>query len=390
MGGLLSLRDKTALEWNQIYKNMSWQLTNNQMLEPVKRILLLSFYDLWYHLKHCFLYCCMFPEDYLIHRKQLIRLWVAEGFVEETGKITMEEVAEEYLKELIHRNILQVVETNEFGRLKTCRMHDIVREVALSISEEEKFCMTNNELQARQNGKVRRMSIYSSGEINHSSAGTTHLRSLMVFDGNMSFSSSLNTMASSFRLLRVLNLRGIPIESIPDEVTNMFNLRYLNLRESKVRELPESLWKLQNLQTLDVRNTELERLPSGNVKLRKLRHLFIYRITDRTYNSFDYYKSIQVAIRICNLTSLQSRYDIDDKEVEIVRKVGNLTQLRSLGISKVREIDGVELCNSIGKMKHLLKLVVFASSEEETLQLEALSTNPPPLLQKLCLNGRLE
>ncbi|XP_058089098.1 disease resistance protein RPM1-like isoform X2 [Magnolia sinica] len=390
MGGLLSLRDKTALEWNQIYKHMSWQLTNNQMLEPVKRILLLSFYDLRYHLKHCFLYCCMFPEDYLIHRKQLIRLWVAEGFVEETGKITMEEVAEEYLKELIHRNILQVVETNEFGRLKTCRMHDIVREVALSISEEEKFCMTYNQLQARQNGKVRRMSIYSGDEINHSGVGITHLRSLMVFDGNMSLSSSLNTIASSCRLLRILSLEGVPIESIPDEVTNMFNLRYLNLRKTKVREIPESLWKLQNLQTLDVRNTELERLPSGIVKLWKLRHLFIYRTTDESQTSFDYFSSIQVPIRICNLTSLQSLDDIDAKEGEIIRKVGNLTQLRNLSISKVRAIDGAELCTSVGKMKHLLKLTVTASTEEETLQLEALSPNPPPLLQKLILSGRLE
>ncbi|XP_058089100.1 disease resistance protein RPM1-like [Magnolia sinica] len=138
MGGLLSLRDKTALEWNRIYKNLSWQLTNNQMLEPVKRILLLSFYDLPYRLKHCFLYCCMFPEDYLIKRKRLIRLWVAEGFVEETSKITMEEAAEDYLKELIHRNVIQVVETNEFGRLKVCRMHDIVREVALSVKSRRK------------------------------------------------------------------------------------------------------------------------------------------------------------------------------------------------------------------------------------------------------------
>ncbi|XP_058089113.1 disease resistance protein RPM1-like [Magnolia sinica] len=197
-------------------------------------------------------------------------------------------------------------------------------------------------------------------------------------------------MASSFRFLRVLNLEGVPIESIPDEVTNMFNLRYLNLRKTKVRELPESLWKLQNLQTLDVRNTELERLPSGIVKLRKLRHLFIYRLTDEFAYNFNFFTSIQVPIRICNLTSLQSLDDIEDKEGEIVRKVGNLTQLRSLSISKVREIDGAELCNSIGKMKHLLKLTVTASREEETLQLEALSPNPPPLLQKLYLYGHLE
>ncbi|XP_058084901.1 disease resistance protein RPM1-like [Magnolia sinica] len=150
LGSLLSLKDKAALEWNRVYRNLSWQLTNDQMLERVKHILLLSFYDLPYRLKHCFLYCCMFPEDYLIHRKQLIRLWVAEGFVEETGKLTMEEAAEDYLKELMHRNMLQVVKTNEFGRVKTCRMHDIVREMALSLSDEEKFCMIYDEKQGKK------------------------------------------------------------------------------------------------------------------------------------------------------------------------------------------------------------------------------------------------
>ncbi|XP_058089095.1 disease resistance protein RPM1-like isoform X1 [Magnolia sinica] len=389
LGSLLSLKDKTALEWNRVYRDLSWQLTNDQMLERLKHILLLSFYDLPYRLKHCFLYCCMFPEDYLIKRKRLIRLWVAEGFVEDRGKVTMEEAAEDYLKELMHRNMLQVVEKNESGRVKGCQMHDIVREVALSLSHEVKFGMIYDEKQARQEGKVRRMSIYSNGEIIRCTAGMVHLRSLMVFGGSTSFSYSLNTMASSFRLLRVLNLEGVPIQSIPDEVTNMFNLRYLNLRKTKVRELPESLWKLQNLQTLDVRNTELERLPSGIVKLRKLRHLFTYRIIDESLNSFDYFKSIQVPIRICNLTSLQSLDDIDAREGEIIKKVGNLTQLRNLGISKVREIDGVELCNSVGKMKHLLNLSVTASTEEETLELEALSPNPP-LLHKLFLNGRLE
>ncbi|XP_058113365.1 disease resistance protein RPM1-like [Magnolia sinica] len=387
LGSLLSLKDKTILEWNRIYENLSWQFRNDQILERMKRTLLLSFYDLPYRLKHCFLYCCMFPEDYLIHRKRLIRLWVAEGFVEERGKITMEAAAEDFLKELIYRNMLQVVETNLFGRVKTCRMHDIVREVALSLCDEEKFCMTYDEQQARQEGKVRRMSIYNSGE---TIQGMPRLRSLLVFDGSTSFSSSLNTIASSFILLRVLNLEGVPIESIPDEMTNLFNLRYLNLRNTNVRELPKSLGKLQNLQTLDVRDTRIKRLPSGIVKLQKLRHLFYYGIYYEHARSFHCFSSIQVPIGICNITSLQSLEDIEVKEGEIVRKLGNLTQLRRLSISEVREIDGAELCASIGKMKHLLKLFVTATGEEETLQLEALSPNPPPLLQKLCLNGHLK
>uniref|UniRef100_A0A452XD09 Uncharacterized protein n=1 Tax=Aegilops tauschii subsp. strangulata TaxID=200361 RepID=A0A452XD09_AEGTS len=54
----------------------------------------------------CFLYCSLFPEDYLFRRKILVRLWTAEGFIMEKGVSTLEEVAEGYLKELVNRNML--------------------------------------------------------------------------------------------------------------------------------------------------------------------------------------------------------------------------------------------------------------------------------------------
>ncbi|KAF2297019.1 hypothetical protein GH714_014717 [Hevea brasiliensis] len=71
LGGLLSSK-KSITEWSSVCDNLNWQLNNNQMLEVVKSILLLSFSDLPSPLKHCFLYCCLFPEDYEIRRKRLI------------------------------------------------------------------------------------------------------------------------------------------------------------------------------------------------------------------------------------------------------------------------------------------------------------------------------
>ncbi|KAF2297289.1 hypothetical protein GH714_020700 [Hevea brasiliensis] len=100
LGGLMSSK-KSITEWRSVYDNLNWQLNNNQMLEVVKSILLLSFNDLPYPLKHCFLYCCLFPEDYIIRRKRLIRLWMAEGFIQRVNRITPAEVAESYLMELI-------------------------------------------------------------------------------------------------------------------------------------------------------------------------------------------------------------------------------------------------------------------------------------------------
>ncbi|KAL0004115.1 hypothetical protein SO802_011676 [Lithocarpus litseifolius] len=55
---------KNMSEWNEIYNTLNWSLCNNPKLDAVKRILLLRFNDFPYQLKHCFLYCSLFPEDY--------------------------------------------------------------------------------------------------------------------------------------------------------------------------------------------------------------------------------------------------------------------------------------------------------------------------------------
>ncbi|XWS57974.1 hypothetical protein CRYUN_Cryun09bG0219500 [Craigia yunnanensis] len=138
LGGLLSC--KTSIdEWRIVHDNLNWELSNSVELGAVKCILLLSYHQLPYRLKHCYLYCCIFSEDYSIGRKRLIRLWMAEGFVEPLKETTPEVVADRYLNELICRGLLQVVKRNQSGRPKACKMHDILREISLDIAKAKKF-----------------------------------------------------------------------------------------------------------------------------------------------------------------------------------------------------------------------------------------------------------
>ncbi|XP_058100181.1 disease resistance protein RPM1-like [Magnolia sinica] len=389
IGGLMSLKDKKKREWKEAVDSLSWELSNNPRLERVKNILLLSYHDLPYHLKHCFLYCSVFPEDYLIKRKMLIRLWVAEGLVEKRRDLTMENVAERYLQELVCRSMIQVARTNDFGRVKACRMHDLVRDLALSISEKENFCAVCDRTERMQDGKkARRLSIHKSSKYIPTDMNMTYLRSFFVFVTDVIPSSSLNQISSSFRLLRVLDLQGASIEILPDELFDLFNLRYLNLRKNKIRELPKTLKRLQNLQILDIRENNIERLTSKIVKLQKLRHLFVRGRDAQRFGSFNFVGGLQVPKGIWKLINLQSLSCIEANR-EVVRQVGNLNQLRKLGIAKVRGEDGPELCASIEKMDCLVNLYLTATGEEEFLRLQALS-RPPPLLQKLTLVGRLE
>ncbi|KAL6322732.1 hypothetical protein AAG906_015418 [Vitis piasezkii] len=80
-----------------------------------------------------------FPEDSEIKASELIRLWVAEGFVQKRGKETLEDIAEDYLYELIQRSMIQVADARVDGRVKSCRIHDLLRDLAISEAKEEKL-----------------------------------------------------------------------------------------------------------------------------------------------------------------------------------------------------------------------------------------------------------
>ncbi|KAM3270082.1 toMV resistant protein Tm-2 netted virescent-like [Capsicum chacoense] len=84
----------------------------------------LSYDNLPDHIRPCFLYIGMFPEDARISVSKLISLWIAEGFMQniESGRL-MEEVTERYLMDLIHSNMVMVSKRRYNGKVKYCHVH---------------------------------------------------------------------------------------------------------------------------------------------------------------------------------------------------------------------------------------------------------------------------
>ncbi|KAJ0048888.1 hypothetical protein Pint_16379 [Pistacia integerrima] len=119
LGGLLSRKEATYSEWLKFVQSLQWQLTK----DPAKcaDILKLSYQELPFYLKSCFLYIGLFPEDFEISARRLIMLWVAEGFVQPRGEEQLEDVAEDYLEELIGRSMIQAATRKSNGRIKTIR-----------------------------------------------------------------------------------------------------------------------------------------------------------------------------------------------------------------------------------------------------------------------------
>lgn len=387
VGSLLFVREKNPTEWKRIHDQLGWELGYNPGLDHVRNILHLSFIYLPTYLKSCFLYCALFPEDYILHRKVLIRLWIAEGFIEERGDSTLEEVAEGYLNELVHRNMLQPEECNSFRRIRSCKMHDIVRQLAIDLSRKESFGLA---YEYGNHGildtNTRRLAVSKCRNDIWLHLQLPRLRSCIIFDEAMPSSRILDSVADKSKYIVVLELRGLSVEKVPSAVGYLFNLCYLGLRDSKVKILPKSIEKLSKLLTLDIVNNMIQELPHGIVKLKNLRHLLVERIVDPSHRSFICRHGMRIRKGLSNLTNLQTLNTIEAQD-DSIKELGELRQLRNLRICNMKETHCEQFCSSLLEMQLLNQLHISMSDEDEVLKLNKLKTLHS--LQKLIVRGRL-
>nr|ACN62383.1 blast resistance protein [Oryza sativa Indica Group]ADO17324.1 blast resistance protein [Oryza sativa Indica Group] len=385
IGRLLSFQGSTYSDWEKVYKNLEMQLTNNSIMDMMNIILKISLEDLPHNIKNCFLYCSMFPENYVMKRKSLVRLWVAEGFIEETEHRTLEEVAEHYLTELVNRCLLLLVKRNEAGHVHEVQMHDILRVLALSKAREQNFCIVvNHSRSTHLIGEARRLSIQR-GDFAQLADHAPHLRSLLLFQSSPNV-SSLHSLPKSVKLLSVLDLTDSSVDRLPKEVFGLFNLRFLGLRRTKISKLPSSIGRLKNLLVLDAWKCKIVKLPLAITKLQKLTHLIVTSKAVVVSKQFVPSVGVPAPLRICSMTTLQTLL-LMEASSQMVHHLGSLVELRTFRISKVRSCHCEQLFMAITNMIHLTRLGIQADSSQEVLHLESLK--PPPLLQKLFLQGTL-
>ncbi|XP_042065438.1 disease resistance RPP8-like protein 3 [Salvia splendens] len=123
--------------WKDVSDNVSKFAQNNEE-KSISEAVELSYKKLPAHLRECFLYMAVFPEEHVIPAWMLTRLWIAEGYVR--PKIgSLEEAAEQNLNDLVNRNLLMLDHTNLMGEIKTCRVHDMIREFCKDRAVEQKL-----------------------------------------------------------------------------------------------------------------------------------------------------------------------------------------------------------------------------------------------------------
>jgi Leucine-rich repeat (LRR) protein len=277
MGALLRYKPNVD-EWDNILKSELWDLPIDEMgILPALR---LSYKHLPSHLKRCFAYCSILPKDYPFKKVQLIMLWMAEGFLQQSKNKTMEEVGNEYFLTLESRSIFQECSDDNSHFV----MHDLVSDLAKSISGNFMIRLEGDCSHDIVNN-TRHMSYFSEQEFHSSKMFDTlhkakRLRTFLhlnMFSNCCLTKKVVHDLLSTLGCLRVLSLSGYKnITELPDSIGKFKYLRYLDLSLTKVKILPSSICKLCNLQTLILFDCiELASLPRDMRKLVSLRHLDI-------------------------------------------------------------------------------------------------------------------
>ncbi|CAL5441494.1 unnamed protein product [Camellia sinensis] len=387
LGGLL--KDKHTLsEWKMVYQNVHDLIQHNKGLSNV---LALSYHDLPYELKPCFLYFGHFPEDYKIDAERLYHSWIGEGIIVDNDRVgdeTTMDVAKRYLGELAQRCMVQVEVEEYTQRINYCRIHDLMLELCLSKAKmndlletihlqretdlTNRFSTTTSTTTAP---KIRKLAIHLKWNVERvvlpELETTKHLRSIfcnsrsVVFDSRRVYgmpSTELNSHLKYFKLLRNLDLEGLKFdEKLVKSIGNLISLRYLRFGGCLIPKWHSSICKLKHLQTLNLRHCEFN---SGEVivihGMEQLRHLHIPL-------DFD------VKFKLDGLSNLETLggFNTGSCDVNDLRK---LIKLRQLEDATFRKIDNQDLAAFINYLssgaKHLRQTslsVDFCGKREEEL-----------------------
>ncbi|KAL9162481.1 hypothetical protein ABFS82_07G092500 [Erythranthe guttata] len=338
------LRDKNIDEWISIEKN--W-LSKSGSENNVSNILKLSYDHLSSpSLKKCFAYCSIFPKGYNLDKERLVELWMAEGFL--GGNDDMEIVGNKFFSLLLQNSLLQAVKKGDYNNTTYYNMHDLVHDLASSVSNSK----TNNVWDEAY--QVRYITLQSTnvetGRILKEQA--RYLRTL-YFHGNVP-----DIMLSDFKCLHALIIVRDGVESnddqeLPSSFGELIHLRCLDISGIRIKCLTDSIGELYHLQTFRA-SYVLEKMPNTTKHLTSLRHLHI--------------PQIELPPEIGRLTSLRTLpyFVVGDEKGCGIGELGSLKNLQGeleiYNLEKVHSKEEAESAN-LSQKPDIVQLMLRWSTE---------------------------
>ncbi|XP_027117074.1 putative late blight resistance protein homolog R1A-3 isoform X1 [Coffea arabica] len=384
VAGALATTEHDILVWEEFAESLTSTMVSGA--GQCKKSLELSYEHLPYHLKECLLYFAAFREDEKIGAKNLMRLWIAEGFVEKIEGERSEDIAEEYLMDLIGRNLVMVSENRSIGGVKTCYIHDLIFEFCKGEAKEKKFLQVLQGYDELSNfnepPNLPRLPICSSGEdFIKSKLFCPHLDTLLLCNATPGYEFDLLNISFLFGIykhLKVLNLDiNLRLEELPTEVESLLCLRYLALTGRTMKFIPPSIAKLSHLETFCVYSGGLVSLPDSIWNMKKLRQVCVRRRVVIRFSCND--NVLENLSSLPNLDTLSNLYLSYDQEGEnILRRIPNVRRL------KIFNLGGQNIvCCNMSRLECLESLVLAGYSLSGSQEHVDLSF--PMNLKKLCL-----
>ncbi|KAM4102580.1 hypothetical protein ACJW30_06G011900 [Castanea mollissima] len=286
IGGLFSTKAKVVSEWHKVLDSLSLEFEINSRLRSITKILSFSYHDLPYNLK------ALNKEDFI-------------------------------------------------GRIRCCRVHDMMHEVIRSRSEELSFNLVSMTNYSNFEIATRCLSIQNNVNTHLQSITNSQTRSILLLRVDEVPNSFLSTCFANFKLMKIMDCEGAPIDYIPKEVGNLFHLRYLRLRDTK---------------TLDLKRSFVFELPAEINGFRKLRYVVAY--IGNTNKNFDinFRQAVKKHNGIGCLQALQKLIKIEASSATLIAELGSLVLLRKLEIFKLKRENGIVLCTVLKEMSHLQSL----------------------------------
>ncbi|KAL7099405.1 hypothetical protein ACP275_09G082700 [Erythranthe tilingii] len=395
IGGLLANSKHTTEHWEYISENLN-SIVHLEDNERCLKVLLLSYNHLPVHLKPCFLYMGVFPEDRKIHVSWLIKLWVSEGFLKPISGKSLEVVSREYLEDLCDRNLIRVHQRGSNGKIKFCNIHDLLREVCLREAEREKFLYVprKHSLNIAQGINTQRRIIIHQSEseigylldvlqVNNTLISVPLARSLMC-----KFMLLPSHPGSNYRLLRVLKVvdkhsySGYHASDSIEVVLQLVNSRFLAIgADWQNFRFPSSVYLLWNLQTLIVKDMFYAVAPSVIWKMTQLRHIEfgLLDLPDPPLGGDDDFVlgNLQTLLKIRNFKCGE----------EVVKRIPNVKKLQICYLEEFEGCSSYSL-NNLVRLHKLESFSCFFYSQKKPHRNDLLrNLILPNSIKKLALRG---
>ncbi|GLU05973.1 hypothetical protein SLE2022_230450 [Rubroshorea leprosula] len=316
--------------------------------------------------RNCFLYCSFFPEDYVFSRRELIECWIDEGLINglpsreaayNRGHAIIDRLEKNFLLEKDEK-LVWLGEEEE--HIPGAKMHDVVRDMAIiSIGPEFGYMikagMNLVEL-PDEHGWVKdseKLSLMENNilQVPLSLSPKCSTLSTLILSSNPNLSEIPESFFGEMLTLKVLDLSGTAIETLPNSISELKNLSTLRLQFCKKLKYLPSLANLKGLKKLDLHRAGIEVLPQGMEMLISLEYLGLLFCPNL--------KEIPTGI-LLNLSSLQYLAVCCLRETTIARNFEEVARLKKLETLECNFDDIQDLNYFVNKFKDFQRAIAYS------------------------------